>query len=321
MKHTKDRLQTKAQEITGTVKVSNLAGIESLMKRGYLELEDGKWNDESNRKNEGYFDKVLDIDPEYAPAYVGKLCVDLSVYCGEYKKFWEENDYFTYTIKKEADLARYYKPLDDEPNYQKAIRFADDEYRARLEGFNSEIKKRIEEIKNKFAFFMIIQEVANDTYDNEYISRLYGVTLAGSLKPGVRFTILRNEEYYTVYSYQEKILKGVFPGVYLCEKGEYEEYENRKIKRGDIAVMSHEILREFQRDREELERKRLEQHEAEEKAAQLRRKEEQRREEEEKRREEQSKQWEQQGLCRHCGGKLSLFGRKCKFCSSVYYNS
>ncbi|GHV40325.1 hypothetical protein AGMMS49546_14010 [Spirochaetia bacterium] len=33
MKHTKERMQTKALEITGTVKVSNLAGIESLMKR------------------------------------------------------------------------------------------------------------------------------------------------------------------------------------------------------------------------------------------------------------------------------------------------
>lgn len=33
-----------------------------------------------------------------------------------------------------------------------------------------------------------------------------------------------------------------------------------------------------------------------------------------KRREEQAKRWKEQGLCEHCGGKLSLFGRKCKSC-------
>jgi hypothetical protein len=60
MKHTKDRIKAMAQEITGTVKISNFAGIVSLMKRGLLALEDGKWSDAtSNYENDGYFDKVL----------------------------------------------------------------------------------------------------------------------------------------------------------------------------------------------------------------------------------------------------------------------
>ena len=32
------------------------------------------------------------------------------------------------------------------------------------------------------------------------------------------------------------------------------------------------------------------------------------------RQERQSQQWASQGLCRHCGGKLSIFSRKCKSC-------
>jgi tetratricopeptide (TPR) repeat protein len=49
-------------------------GVESLMKRGWLFLEDSDWK----QANE-YFDRVLDIDPEYAPAYAGKLCAELKV--------------------------------------------------------------------------------------------------------------------------------------------------------------------------------------------------------------------------------------------------
>ena len=43
--------------------------VDSLLKRGQLFLEDGDWNSAN-----GYFDKVLDIDPECAQAYIGKYC-------------------------------------------------------------------------------------------------------------------------------------------------------------------------------------------------------------------------------------------------------
>jgi hypothetical protein len=37
-------------------------------------------------------------------------------------------------------------------------------------------------------------------------------------------------------------------------------------------------------------------------------------EEQKQKKEAQSQQWASQGLCRHCGGKLAMFGRKCKSC-------
>ena len=45
-------------------------GVASLHKRAVLFLEDSDWDSASE-----YFDRILDIDPEYAPAYIGKVQV------------------------------------------------------------------------------------------------------------------------------------------------------------------------------------------------------------------------------------------------------
>jgi formylglycine-generating enzyme required for sulfatase activity len=98
-------------------------GVDSLMKRGWLFLEDSDW-----KQADEYFDRVLDIDPEYALAYTGKLCAGLR-------------------IKSEADLVNHTEPLDDIPHYQKALRFADVGYNAKVAGYNQAIKDRIERIR------------------------------------------------------------------------------------------------------------------------------------------------------------------------------
>ena len=86
--------------------------IEALMKRGYLFLEDGDW-----KQADEYFNKVLDADPEYAPAYIGRLCADLQ-------------------LRQEEHLANSDKSLDEHGHFQKAVRFADAEYRVQLEGYD-----------------------------------------------------------------------------------------------------------------------------------------------------------------------------------------
>jgi len=96
------------------------ANAESLTKRGRLFLEDAEWE-----KAKEYFDNALDIDPEYAPAYIGFLCVDLK-------------------IKSEEELENQKEPLNDKPNFKKAIRFADEDYRVKLEQYNSAIQERKE---------------------------------------------------------------------------------------------------------------------------------------------------------------------------------
>ena len=94
-------------------------GVESLMKRGHLFLEDSDWKQAND-----YFDKVLDIDPEYAPAYIGKLCAELNV-------------------QSEESLGDYKEPIADFGNFKKAVRFADDEYRTKIEGYDEKIRERL----------------------------------------------------------------------------------------------------------------------------------------------------------------------------------
>jgi hypothetical protein len=119
-----------AGKVTGTSSATTTGvaapGVESLMKRGHLFLEDKDWQQASE-----YFNKVLDIDPEYTPAYVGKLCAELHV-------------------RQEEQLAENEKPFTENNAYQKAIRFATAEYREKLEQYNKAIKERIaEEEKRK----------------------------------------------------------------------------------------------------------------------------------------------------------------------------
>ncbi|MGL6193684.1 MAG: protein kinase domain-containing protein [Thermoguttaceae bacterium] len=96
------------------------ASVTSLTRRGHLFLEDANWKQAND-----YFDRVLDIDPEYAPAYVGKLCAELKVH-------------------NEEQLGEQEKPISENNHFKKAIRFADDEYKAKLEGYVEAIRERPE---------------------------------------------------------------------------------------------------------------------------------------------------------------------------------
>jgi len=106
-------------------------GVESLMKRAWLFLED-----DDRKQADDYFDRVLDIDPEYARAYLGKLCVGLN-------------------MKSEALFNNYTPSLEEmrnnRSNLKKALRFCDAELRIRLENCNKVMIEfeRIEEIKYK----------------------------------------------------------------------------------------------------------------------------------------------------------------------------
>jgi len=126
----------KVPSATAAVAAPAAPGVESLMKRGKLFLEDSDW-----KQADEYFNKVLDIDPEYALAYSGKLCAELKV-------------------NKEEMLGDFKEPLSEYNYYQKALRFADVNYRPKLEGYNKSIQERIDEgtkktaeIRKKIAMF------------------------------------------------------------------------------------------------------------------------------------------------------------------------
>ena len=91
-----------------------------LLKRAFMFLEDGDWNSANE-----YCEKVLDIDPENASAYLGKLLSELRV-------------------RKQESLKDQAEPFDHSNNYQKAIRFADEKLKTALAGYIEHINTRNE---------------------------------------------------------------------------------------------------------------------------------------------------------------------------------
>ena len=112
----------KSAESVGERVVANTEGQNTapLLRRAFLFLEDGEF-DNANE----YAEKVLDINPECAEAYVVKLLIE-------------------HKLIKPSDLATCSSPISNSPNYQKAIRFASPEYRETIEGYNNTIIKRID---------------------------------------------------------------------------------------------------------------------------------------------------------------------------------
>lgn len=104
---------------------TSAAGIETgsnadtLVKRGYIYLEDGEFEQATK-----YFNRALDTEPENVKSYIGLLCADMKV-------------------RHEKDLAGVYIPLSDNSNYIKAIRFADSSYKERLQGYQKSIEENI----------------------------------------------------------------------------------------------------------------------------------------------------------------------------------
>lgn len=99
---------------------ANNAATAPLLERVFLFLEDGKWQDANI-----YCEKVLDIDPKNAEAYLGKLMAGLQVT----------------NRKKLADCA---EPFDGRDNYSKVIRFGDEKLEKEMRGYISHINERNE---------------------------------------------------------------------------------------------------------------------------------------------------------------------------------
>ena len=94
---------------------SGNANEESLLKRAFMFLEDGDWS-----AADEYCEKVLDIDPENARAYLGKLMAECRA-C------------------RMEDLQNCRQPFDGNGNYNKILRFAEPKLAETLKDYNSYI--------------------------------------------------------------------------------------------------------------------------------------------------------------------------------------
>ncbi len=101
-----------------TIYISQNTVREPLLRRAFLFLEDGDW-EQANL----YCDRVLDENPENAGAYLGKLMASRSV-------------------KSPNELVHCKEPLEEDNNYQKILRFGDASLCDALKAYNKKIRKQ-----------------------------------------------------------------------------------------------------------------------------------------------------------------------------------
>ena len=94
--------------------------VTSLLERASIFLEDRKWEEADQ-----YADKVLDIEPKNAEAYFVKFLAE-------------------HTFSNEKQYSNMKEIPKEDANYQKVLRFADDNLRQKIDKWNNEIETRTE---------------------------------------------------------------------------------------------------------------------------------------------------------------------------------
>lgn len=94
---------------------------DALVKRVFLFLEDGNWESASE-----YCEKILDISPECAEAYLGRLMIKNKV-------------------RNISELASVKELIDSDNDYQRALRYGGEVVKTQLEECNRKIKENLDE--------------------------------------------------------------------------------------------------------------------------------------------------------------------------------
>ncbi len=100
--------------------VQNGVNVEGMLERAFIFLEDGDF-----KSADDYCEKVLDIQPKNARAYLGKLMVEMQV-------------------RKQANLKDCEQSFEDNSNYQRILRFGDDALKEELNDYINHIKERMQ---------------------------------------------------------------------------------------------------------------------------------------------------------------------------------
>ena len=121
--------------------------LESLMKRARMLMEDGDFKSANE-----CLDKVLDEDAEYAPAYVGKVCIALG-------------------FRKESDLAEATFLYTDHPDWRRALRFATPEQQATYENFYAQTKARVDKQIRDYAYDCAMEMAVNPKVNQKQLNQ------------------------------------------------------------------------------------------------------------------------------------------------------
>ncbi len=127
-----------------SVVANNSVNATPLLERAFLFLEDGDWESADE-----YCEKVLDIEPKNAMAYLGKLMAEL----------W---------VRKQENLRNCAEPFWNSSNYQKVLRFGDETLRTTVNGYNAYIKERNENARLEGLYASAIEEMNSANTESQY---------------------------------------------------------------------------------------------------------------------------------------------------------
>ena len=139
--------ETDSPAVKETVVVQeSAANTAPLLKRAFIFLEDGDWSNADE-----YCEKVLDIDPECAQAYLGKLMAELKAH-------------------QMDELQDCEIPFDDEDNYRKILRFGDEALAAEMRGYITHINDRNENARLTSIYNDAVNEMNRADSEDAYRS-------------------------------------------------------------------------------------------------------------------------------------------------------
>ncbi len=127
--------------------ISSSTNTAPLLQRVFIFLEDGNWE-----SADSYCEKVLDLEPQNALAYLGKLMSELK-------------------LRTQSDLANCSTLLDNNGNYQKAVKFADEELKSFLIEASNSVKNRV--LEKKYELALEVKEKLDCDSDYDKVISLF----------------------------------------------------------------------------------------------------------------------------------------------------
>ena len=137
---------TPTATIKETIVSDSTVHIAPLLKRAFMFLEDGNWEEA-----DAYCEKVLDQDPENAQAYLGKLMAELRV-------------------RRQEELQNCQQPFNSNNNYRKAVRFGGDRMSSVLNGYITHINERNENARLTGIYYIAVNAMSAANSETEFKS-------------------------------------------------------------------------------------------------------------------------------------------------------
>ena len=124
--------------------------VSALLERIFLFLEDGNW-----KMADKYCERVLDLDPRNAQAYLGKMMAERHVYTKEELVDCEETFW-------------------GDRNFSKALRFGNKEFSSELMDINSQIWDRNEHDRQKRLYDQATEIMEQASLEEDYVAAIEG---------------------------------------------------------------------------------------------------------------------------------------------------